>query len=106
MKFTPVLAAVLLASPALADDHGEKAAEVTDEAKAAKFTTDMPIEKLMADEKAKAVLVKNFGGQDLSAHPMYPQMKAMSLKAIAPFSQGMITDEMLAKIDADLAEIK
>jgi hypothetical protein len=30
----------------------------------------------------------------------------MSLTAVAPFSQGMITEEVLAKIAADLAAIQ
>jgi hypothetical protein len=60
----------------------------------------------MADERAKAVVLKHFGGQDLTQHPAYEQFKAMSLKMVAPFSQGMITDEMLTKIAADLAAIK
>ena len=104
MKLAPIAAALLLASPALADGHGDHADHA--EKKTAKFTTDTPIEKLVADEKAKAVLVKHMGGQDVSQHPMYDQFKSMSLKAVAPFSQGMITDEMLAKINTDLAEIK
>jgi hypothetical protein len=52
------------------------------------------------------VVAKHFGGQDLAAHPAYEQFKSLSLKAVAPFSQGLITDEMLAKIEADLATIK
>jgi hypothetical protein len=75
-------------------------------APAAAFTIETPIEALMADERAKAVVTKHFGGQDLTQHPAYDQFKAMSLKMVAPFSQGMITDEMLAKIAADLAAIK
>lgn len=111
MKFA-ALAAVLavgsFAGPALADNHGDHAdhADHSDHAEAAKFTLDTPIEQLMGDERAKAVLVKHFGGEDVSTHPMYDQFKAMSLKAVAPFSQGMITAEMLEKISADLAAIK
>lgn len=104
MKFAPLaalgLAVTAIAAPAFADE-----AETTAPTAAA-FTIDTPIEALMADERAKAVVVKHFGGQDVSQHPMYDQFKAMSLKAVAPFSQGMITDEMLEKIAADLAEIK
>ena len=32
--------------------------------------------------------------------------KALSLKALAPFSQGLISDEVLGKIGTDLAAIK
>ena len=52
------------------------------------------------------MVIKHFGGQDVSQHPAYEQFKSLSLKAVAPFSQGLITEEMLAKIAADLAEIK
>ena len=99
----PAMAALLAfgaAAPALADGHMEDA-----ETKAEALTIDSPIEQLMADEQAKAIVTKHFDGQDVSEHPMYDQFKAMSLKDVAPFSQGMITDEMLVKIDADLAQI-
>jgi len=94
------LAVAAVTTPAFADD----AAPTT--APAAAFTIDTPIEVLMADERAKAVVAKHFGGQDLAQHPAYEQFKSLSLKAVAPFSQGLITEEMLAKISADLATIK
>jgi hypothetical protein len=104
MKLTPLaalgLAVAAIAAPAFADEASTTATT------AAAFTIDTPIESLMADERAKAVLTKHFGGQDLTQHPAYDQFKALSLKAVAPFSQGLITEEMLAKIAADLAEIK
>jgi len=104
MKFAPLaalgLAVAALTTPAFADDS------VPTTAPAAVFSIDTPIEVLMADERAKAVVAKHFGGQDLAQHPAYEQFKSLSLKAVAPFSQGLITEEMLAKISADLAEIK
>lgn len=111
MKLAPLAAAILLgsiATPALAQSQEghEGHAGHSDQAPAAKFTLDTPIEQLMADERAKAVVLKHFGGQDVTQHPMYGQFKMMSLKAVAPFSQGMITQDMLTKIAADLAEIK
>jgi hypothetical protein len=104
MKFAPLaalgLAVTAIAAPAIADEMAPVAAP------AAAFTIDTPIETLMADERAKAVLTANFGGQDLSQHPAYDQFKALSLRTVAPFSQGLITDEMLTKIAAELAAIK
>ena len=104
MKLTPLAAIGLvvtaIAAPAFADDTATTATT------AAAFTIDTPIETLMADERAKGVLTANFGGQDLSQHPAYDPFKAISLKALAPFSQGLITEEMLTKIAADLAAIK
>ena len=102
MKLAPLtalaLAAVAIAAPAFA------AEEAATTATAAAFTVDTPIEALMADERAKAVVVKHLAGID--QHPAYEQFKALSLKSLAPFSQGLITEDVLAKIAADLAAIK
>ncbi|MFM7404470.1 MAG: hypothetical protein ACKO1N_10405 [Erythrobacter sp.] len=73
-------------------------------APAALFTIDAPIEALMADERAKAVIVKYLAGID--QHPAYNDFKGLSLKTLAPFSQGLISEETLGKIAADLAAIK
>jgi hypothetical protein len=103
MKFAPLaalgLALAALATPAMADGHAEAAT-------AALFTIDTPIETLMADERAKAVVTANFNGMDITQHPAYEQFKSLSLKALMPFSQGLITEEMLTKIAAELAAIK
>lgn len=67
---------------------------------AAPLSTDLPIETLMANEAAKAVVLKHLPGLD--EHPAYGQMKAISLRAVMPYSQGRITEGMLDKIDAEL----
>jgi hypothetical protein len=104
MKFAPLatlgLAVAAIAAPAFAEESATTATT------AAAFTIETPIETLMADERARTVLTANFGGQDLSQHPAYDQFKALSLKALQPFSQGLITEEMLTKIAAELAAIK
>ncbi|MES2097341.1 MAG: hypothetical protein V4459_11350 [Pseudomonadota bacterium] len=71
----------------------------------AKFTTDTPIETIMADAKGKEVLTADLGG-DPSANPYYESFKTMSLKEVAPMSQGKITDELLVKLSTDLSAIK
>lgn len=104
MKFVPLaalgLALAAVTAPAAALAQGEAPASVP----AAAFSIDTPIEALMADERSKVVLVKHLGPVD--QHPAYADFKALSLKTLAPFSQGLITEEMLTKIAADLAEIK
>jgi hypothetical protein len=105
MKFAP-LAALGLALAAVTAPAAVLAQDAPAPAPAPAFTVDTPIETLMADERAKAVVLANFGGQDLTQHPAYEQFKSLSLRAVAPFSQGLITEEMLAKIAAELAEIK
>ncbi|MEL7687322.1 hypothetical protein AAG596_05255 [Citromicrobium bathyomarinum] len=69
----------------------------------AALTIETPIETLMADEAARAVVVAEL--PDLEASQYYPYIKSMSLKEIQPQSQGAITEEMLARIAAGLAEI-
>lgn len=101
MKFAS-LAALCLAAVAAVPAVAQESAPAT--ATAAAFSVDTPIEALMADERAKAVLAKHLPGID--QHPAYDQFKALSLKALAPFSQGLISDELLGKIDADLTAIK
>ena len=94
MKLAPValLLASLAAAPAIAEDAAE--------APAAKLTIDSTIETLMANEATKAVVVKHLGAMD--QHPAYGQFKGMSLIQLQPWSQGQITDEIIAAVKADL----
>lgn len=71
---------------------------------ATKLTIDSPIEALVADPAAKAVLEGVIPG--LSGHPAYDQFKAMSLTQVQPYSGGAVTDEMIKKISDGLAAIK
>lgn len=75
------------------------AAETT----AARLSVDTPVETLMADPAGKAVVLANMPGLDV--HPMYDMIKGMSLRQIQPYSDGKITDELLAKVGKELAEI-
>jgi hypothetical protein len=63
-------------------------------------TIDSPIEALVNDPATKAVLEKHLPGMD--KHPAYGQFKGMTLRQVAPYSQGAITDEKIAAIEADL----
>jgi hypothetical protein len=105
MKFASlaVLGLVVAAVPAAAQ-NAPAPAPAAPTAAAAAFTLDTPIEALMGDERAKAVVVKHIGPLDM--HPAYAQFKSLSLRAVAPYSQGQISDEALAKVEADLAAIK
>lgn len=100
---------ILLAVPALilaAAANAQAADTANSEAAVApsKLTIEAPIETLMAEARAKTVLDAHIPG--IASHPAYNQFKGMSLRAVQPFSQGMITDELLAKIGADLAALK
>ncbi|MCA0366595.1 MAG: hypothetical protein LCH57_00820 [Proteobacteria bacterium] len=88
-------AASVQTTPAPATGHEHHADQ-----HAARPTIDSTIEALVADPATKAVLDKHLPGID--RHPAYAQFKGMTLRQVAPFSQGHITDEKIAAIDADL----
>lgn len=69
-------------------------------AHAAHPTIESTIEALYADPATKAVMEKHLPGMD--KHPAYDQFKGMTLRAVAPYSQGHITDAIIAAIDTDL----
>jgi hypothetical protein len=101
MKFTVICSALLasLTTPAAAQTAPAPAAAV-----ATAFSIDSPIEQLVASPAAKTVLEADFPG--VITHPAYEQFKAMSLKQLAPYSNGIITDDKLAKASADFAAVK
>ena len=67
------------------------------------LSIDSTLGELLADEKATAILEKHMPG--ISTNPQVSMGKAFSLKAIAPMSGGMITQEMLDAIASDLASM-
>ena len=67
------------------------------------LSIDSTLGEILADEKGKAVLEKHLPG--VTAMPQIEMAKGYSLKAIAPMSQGQITDEMLKAIADDLSNI-
>jgi putative polyketide hydroxylase len=67
------------------------------------FTLDVPIERIAADPAGKSVLESLL--PQVLGHPNYKSFKGMSLRGLQPLSQGLITDEALAKADAELATV-
>jgi hypothetical protein len=63
-----------------------------------------PIETIVANPAAKAVLDKDLPG--LTSHEAYDQFKGMTLTQLAPMSQGAITDDRLKVVQADLDKLK
>lgn len=96
-----VAAALTVASPLVAQTATTPSPAPT---AAAKYTVDTPLETIVADPAAKAVLDKDMPG--LTTHAMFDQFKSMSLKQLAPMSGGKITDEGLVKVGAELATLK
>jgi hypothetical protein len=70
---------------------------------AAYTVADTDIGTLLDDPAAKAVLDKNLPG--FTANPQIDMARAMTLKAVQPYAADKLTDEALAKVDADLAKL-
>ncbi|UZK65499.1 hypothetical protein [Sphingomonas sp. M1-B02] len=107
MKFAILAAAAvacLIPAAASAQTAPAAAPATATAAPAAKFNLDTPIEQLVADPAAKAVLDADIPGT--TTHPSYEMFKTMSLRMVQPYSQGALTDEMLKKVETNLAAIK
>ena len=110
MKTAIFVAALMAAAPAFAQGTPAPAAPAPAPAAQAapaadaKYNLDPPLQDIVADEKGKAVIEKHFPG--MIALPEYEMFKAISLTQLQPYSNGKITDEMLAATAKDLAEIK
>jgi hypothetical protein len=110
MKTAMFVAALMAAAPAFAQGTDAKPATTPAPAAAAapaadtKYNLDTPLQDIVADEKGKAVIEKHFPG--MIALPEYEMFKAISLTQLQPYSNGKITDEMLAATAKDLTEIK
>lgn len=70
----------------------------------AKFSLDTPLGDLAASPAAKAVLDKHLPG--LTTLDSFESFKSASLNQVAPFSNGKLTPELLARVSADLAAIE
>ncbi|HVJ01078.1 MAG TPA: hypothetical protein VM662_02790 [Sphingomonas sp.] len=93
--------ALCLAAPATL--HAQTAPTAAPAAASA-LSIETPIETIAADPAGKAVLEKLM--PTLLTHAAYDSFKSMSLKDLAPYSQGAITDEKLAAVDAALKALR
>lgn len=66
-------------------------------------TTDTTIGDLLDNPATKAVLQKHV--PDMVANPQIDQARGMTLKAVQQYAPDMLTDKVLAEIDADLAQV-
>lgn len=91
-------AATLPAAPAIAAD-----AAATAPAKAAFSTADTTIGDLLDNAATKAVLEKHVPA--MVGNAQIEMARGMTLKQIQAFAGDALSDDVLAKIDADLAAI-
>lgn len=105
MKFAILAVAAFASLSPVAVSAQTAPAAPAQTAPAAKFNLDTPIETLVADEKAHAVLTADLGG-DVVQNPAYESFKAMSLNQAAPYAPDKLTADVMKKVEADLAAIK
>ena len=67
------------------------------------LSTDSTLRELIADEKAKAVLLAHH--PDLVNDPQMEQAMDISIRQIAEYSGGSLTDESLKEMDDDLSKL-
>ena len=67
------------------------------------LTIDSPLGEILDNEQGKAVLEKHIPG--ISTLPQIGQARGMSLRTLAPMSQGRITEVLLNAINEDLGKI-
>ncbi len=93
------LAAVAAVSPAVAADAASAAPA------APKFSTGTtPIGELVDNAATKVVLEKHLPA--LIGNPQMEMARSMTLKQIQGFAGDQLSDDVLAKVDAELAAIK
>ena len=67
------------------------------------FSIESKLGDLLDNEQTKAVLEKHMPG--ISTHPQIGMGKGFALSMVAKFSGGLISDEMLQKVNADLSAL-
>jgi hypothetical protein len=66
-------------------------------------TAETPIGALIDDAQSRAILDKHIPG--LSDNPQIAMARPLTLKAIQGSAPGTLTDEVLAKVDEELAKL-
>ena len=95
------LGAAIFSTPVQAED---KAAVPTAEAAKPAFSTaSTTVGDILDNAETKAIVEKHLPG--FSSHPQIEMARGFSLKAVQGFAPDQITDEALAKIDADFAAL-
>lgn len=103
MMVAAALATVAMVAPATAQDAPAPAPS-PDAATAYPYTTAVtPLGTILDDPAAKAVVDKYIPG--LTDNPNIDQGRGLTLKQIAGYMQGKVTDETLTSIDADFAKL-
>jgi para-nitrobenzyl esterase len=101
LKFLAISAAIAL-SPAVALAQ-QTPASAPPAAAGAYSTQTTPIGDLLDDPAAKAVLAQNV--PDVVKNDQVDMARGMTLRDIQQYAPDVLTDAVLAKLDADLAKV-
>lgn len=104
IKAIVVLAAMITSPPVVAQTSPIVPANAETKSSAIVYSTSATdIGTLLDNPETRAVLDKHLPG--FSTNPQTDMARGVSLKTIQPYAANVLTDEVLAKIDADLAKI-
>jgi hypothetical protein len=67
------------------------------------FSIESKLGDLLDNEATKAILEKHMPG--ISTHPQIGMGRGFALSMVAKFSGGLITEEMLQKVSAELSAL-
>lgn len=95
-----LMAGIAMTATCYAADQQPAAAPA---AKSAFSTAQTDIGTLLDNPQTKAVLDKHI--PQFAANPQIQMARGMTLRQIQSFAGDMLTDEVLGKIDADLAKV-
>lgn len=95
-----ICASLAFAGPAI----GQTAPTASVAAPTTYSTAETTIGTLLGNPATKAIIDKYIPG--LSDNPSIAMAEGMTLRAIQPMAGDKITDEMLAKVDAELKNLK
>jgi para-nitrobenzyl esterase len=105
IAISAALAVTALSSAAFAAEPAKTAAPAATAPAQAKYTTaDTEIGTLLDDPAARAILDKYV--PEMTANDQIEMARAMTLKSIQAYAPDDLTDELLAKLDAEFAKLK
>ena len=67
------------------------------------FSIESKLSDLLDNETTKAILEKHLPG--ISTHPQIAMGKGFALSMVAKFSGGLITEDLLAKVNEELTAL-
>ncbi|MBN2977184.1 hypothetical protein PSH66_10855 [Pseudomonas sp. FP597] len=67
------------------------------------YSIESTLGELLDNAETKAILEKHLPG--ISNHPQITMGRGFALKAIAPFSGGLVNEAVLGQVDVDLKQL-